>query len=96
MNVKINHEKSKSIDLVGENKDKNTKEKQIKAIIKATKLCTQYVTLYYKFMRMRLKNSFLTQPLLMIYLSSLQPPNTIHSVLKCSVYIFPYKNNTKS
>ena len=44
MNVKINHEKSKSIDLVGENKDKNTKEKQIKVIIKATELCTQYAT----------------------------------------------------
>ena len=65
MKFKINREKSKSIDLVGENKDKNTKEKQIKAIIKATELCTQYVTLYYKFMRMRLKNSFLTQPSLM-------------------------------
>ena len=63
MNVKINSEKSKSIDLVGEKK--NTKEKQIKAIIKATELCTQYVTLYYKFIRMRLKNSFLTQPSLM-------------------------------
>ena len=91
MNVKINREKSKSIDLVGENKDKNTKEKQIKAIIKATELCTQYVTLYYKFMRMRLKNSFFTQPSLIIYLSSLQPPNTILFVLKMLILCFYLK-----
>ena len=43
MNVKINRENSKSLDLVGENKE-NDKIKQIEAIIKATELCTQYAT----------------------------------------------------
>ena len=44
MNVKINREMSKILDLVGENKGKRQKEKKIKAIIKAIELCTQYAT----------------------------------------------------
>ena len=40
MNVKINHDSQKGINLVSENKDKN-KEKQIKVIIKTTELCMQ-------------------------------------------------------